>query len=143
MSLEYKGYQIPKLEIARESSQLKHSKIELKCCDNSNAAWSCKLRKFLSSSIYWSHISLDISECDKINIEDLQLHHSVATPKVDVLNVKIPWKKVECPTFVDALLWSCQPRRLSIQLTSEMFTCFIDRLMHRRLKEAKIYKFDK
>lgn len=36
----------------------------------------------------------------------------------------------EYPSFVDDLVWSSQPRRLNLQLTREMATVFIDRLMH-------------
>lgn len=36
-------------------------------------------------------------------MEDSQLHHLVATPKVDILDVYITWQAVEFPTFVYAL----------------------------------------
>lgn len=54
----------------------------------------------------------------------------VATPLVDVLDVYILWMNREYPSFVDDLVWSSQPRRLNLQLTREMATVFIDRLMH-------------
>ncbi|XP_059310031.1 putative F-box/LRR-repeat protein At4g00320 [Lycium ferocissimum] len=159
VSLEYMGNKIPELKMASESSQLKNSKIFLKCFKNLNAAWFCKLRKFLSNSISWSQVSLYFSKCKKIDMKDLQLHHGVATPQVDVLNVDFTWRIGESPTFVDALLWSCHPRRLNLCSTRVTFTCFVNRLMymknlshspshenepwHSQLKEVKVYKLDK
>ncbi|XP_049391438.1 putative FBD-associated F-box protein At1g61330 [Solanum stenotomum] len=83
-SLEYMGYKIPKLKIAR---QLKHLKINLLCFSSLKATWFCNLRKLLSNSISCPEISLDFSKCNEINLTDLQLHQGVATPKVDVLNI--------------------------------------------------------
>ncbi|WMV47494.1 hypothetical protein MTR67_040879 [Solanum verrucosum] len=40
VSLDYMGNQIPELKMARESSQLEHSKITI-LCRSSNAAWFC------------------------------------------------------------------------------------------------------
>ncbi|KAK4368856.1 hypothetical protein RND71_012648 [Anisodus tanguticus] len=101
VSLEYKRNEIPKLKIARESSQLKHSKIVLHCEDNLNAAWFSKLSKFLSDSTTWSQVSLDFSECNEINMRYLELHHRVPSAQIDVLNLEIR-SSLECPTFVDA-----------------------------------------
>ncbi|PHT39097.1 hypothetical protein CQW23_22670 [Capsicum baccatum] len=90
-SLEYAGNQIPELRIARNSSQLEHSKIVFVCHDNVNAAL------FLRST-------RQICNC---------------TTETE-----------ECPTFVDALLWSCRPKRLNLQSTSAMFTHFLNRLIY-------------
>ncbi|XP_060181966.1 F-box/FBD/LRR-repeat protein At2g26030-like [Lycium barbarum] len=156
VSLEYKGHHAPEVKITKESSLLKHSKIALQCYNNLNAAWFCKLRKFLSNLTSWCQVSLDFSGRNEINMKDWQLQHGVATPQVDVLNVKISWLNRECPMFVDALLWSCHPRRLNLHSTSEMLTWFInDRLMylknlshspphesepwHSQLKEVKVF----
>ncbi|XP_049391439.1 putative F-box protein At3g58860 [Solanum stenotomum] len=163
-SLEYMGYKIPKLKIAR---QLKHLKINLQCFSSLKAAWFCNLRKLLSNSISCPEISLDFSQCNGINLTDLRLHQEVATPKVDVLNVNCTWSNGEyanststwmngqCRTFLDALLWSCHPRRLNIQSTSATFKCFINSLIYMkniskyshwhcqlRLKRAQVYIFD-
>ncbi|KAF3670300.1 hypothetical protein FXO38_07157 [Capsicum annuum] len=46
ISIEYRGIQIPELKLGRESSQLKHSKIDLFCNSNVNAAWFGKLGSF-------------------------------------------------------------------------------------------------
>lgn len=59
----------------------------------------------------------------------MQLQHRVIAPQVDVLDLDID-SPGKCPTIVDALLWSCHPRRLDLQSTSEMITCFIDRLTY-------------
>ncbi|WMV26230.1 hypothetical protein MTR67_019615 [Solanum verrucosum] len=117
-SLEYMGYKIPKLKIAR---QLKNLKINLQCFSSLKAAWFCNLRKLLSNSISCPEISLDFSQCNGINLTDLRLHQEVATPKVDILNVNCTWTNGQCRTFLDALLWSCHPRRLNIQSTSATF----------------------
>lgn len=90
-------------------------------------------------------------------MKDFQLHHRVATPQVDILDVDIK-PSGDCPTFVDALLWSCHPRRLKLSSTVKTITCFIGRLMYMKnsshstshgskpqlsqLKEVKAYKFD-
>nr|XP_016453074.1 PREDICTED: FBD-associated F-box protein At3g52670-like isoform X1 [Nicotiana tabacum]XP_016453075.1 PREDICTED: FBD-associated F-box protein At3g52670-like isoform X1 [Nicotiana tabacum]XP_016453076.1 PREDICTED: FBD-associated F-box protein At3g52670-like isoform X1 [Nicotiana tabacum]XP_016453077.1 PREDICTED: FBD-associated F-box protein At3g52670-like isoform X1 [Nicotiana tabacum]XP_016453078.1 PREDICTED: FBD-associated F-box protein At3g52670-like isoform X1 [Nicotiana tabacum]XP_0164530 len=151
VSLEYMGDQIPKLKIAKESSQLKRSHIRLDFWsgNNLNASWFRKLRIFLLSSISWSQVSLYFHKCNEINMKDLRLHHRVATPQVNVLNVYIKSRK-GLPTFVDALLWSCHPRKLMLTSTVEMVTCFTDRLMYMKnskplysqLKDVKAYKFD-
>ncbi|XP_055814256.1 F-box/LRR-repeat protein At3g26922-like [Solanum dulcamara] len=159
MSFEFIGNQIPQLQIVSESRQLKHSKIILHRLDNINADWFCKLKKFLSNSTSWSQVSLYFFKCTKIKLEYLQQHHRVSTPQVDVLDVNILWQNQECPSFVDALVWSCQPRRLNLQSTREMIIVFIDRLMqmknsmqstshgsnpwYSQLKEVKTYKFDR
>ncbi|KAK4732758.1 hypothetical protein R3W88_025746 [Solanum pinnatisectum] len=126
VSLVYIGDQIPQLKMARELRQLKHSKIVLTFGNNDiNATWFCKLRKLLSNLTSWSQVSLYFSECNEITMKKLQRNHTVATPHVDVLNVNIL-----CPTFMDALLWSCHPRRLYLQSTAKIKKCFIDHLMH-------------
>uniref|UniRef100_M1BML0 F-box family protein n=1 Tax=Solanum tuberosum TaxID=4113 RepID=M1BML0_SOLTU len=125
VSLDYTGSEIPGLNIARKSSQLKNSEIFLDCISSLNTAWFCKLRKFLSNSSSWSEVSL---KCDEINITDLQMDHIGSTGGVDVLNLSI----IECPTtFVDALLWSCHPGRLNlISIDTETVTGFIDHLIY-------------
>ncbi|KAK4721997.1 hypothetical protein R3W88_012230 [Solanum pinnatisectum] len=151
-SLEYMGYKIPKLKIAR---QLKHLKINHYCSGSLKTAWFYNLRKFLSNSTSCPQVSLWFSQCNEINLTDLQLHHGVATPKVDVLNVNCTWRNGECPTFLDALLWSCHPRRGNIISTSATFKCFINRLIYMKnlcqyspwhgqleLKGAQVYIFD-
>ncbi|KAM3356905.1 putative FBD-associated F-box protein [Capsicum galapagoense] len=160
VSLEYMGDQIPELKIARESSQLEHSKIILlRCYDNIDAAWFCKLRKFLSNLTSWSQVSLYFYQCGEINVKDLQLDHRVDIPQVGVLNVDFKREIKKCSTFIDALLWSCHPRRLNLKLTRKMATFFINYLMHMKnsshstshgnkpwysqLKEVKAYKLDR
>ncbi|KAK4732162.1 hypothetical protein R3W88_025150 [Solanum pinnatisectum] len=136
-------FYIPQLKIVRESRQLKYSRIVLQCLDsdNVNAAWFCKLRKFLSNSISWSEVLIESYRCNDINIQNLQLDHKDSNPHVDVLNVII-WKNGESPTFVDALVWSCQPRRLNVHSTREKITFFIDHLMYMK-NLIKAYKFDR
>ncbi|XP_055811843.1 putative FBD-associated F-box protein At5g56690 [Solanum dulcamara] len=156
VSLDYMGNQIPELKIARESSQLEHSEIFLECINNLNAAWFYKLRKFLSNLSSWSQVSLYFS--GEINMTDLQMDHIGSTPQVDILNVNILWmnQTIECPTFVEALLWSCHPRRLNL-FSNIIGTIanFMDRLMfmknsshstshsntpwHSQLKEIKYF----
>ncbi|XP_049406080.1 putative F-box protein At1g49610 [Solanum stenotomum] len=160
VSLKLTWEDIPQIKIVRESRRLKYSRIILECLDsdNVNAAWFCKLRKFLSNSISWSDVWIDSYECNNINIQNLQLDHKDSNPHVDVLNVTIIWKDGESPTFVDALVWSCQPRRLNVYSTRENITFFIDHLMYMKnlsqstshesmpqlsqLKDVKAYKFD-
>ncbi|KAH0640087.1 hypothetical protein KY285_036673 [Solanum tuberosum] len=74
VSLDYVANQIPELKIARESSQLKHSKIALQCMSN-NAAWFCKLKKLLSNSSSWSRVTLQFFNCTEISMTDLQMDH--------------------------------------------------------------------
>ncbi|XP_060170832.1 uncharacterized protein LOC132601784 [Lycium barbarum] len=160
VSLEYEGDKIPEFKIAKESGQMQNSKAGLYCSNDINAAWFCELRKFLSNLTSWYKVFLHFNECNEINMKDLQVHHSVATPQVDVLDVFIEDMSSECwcPSFVDALLWSCHPRRLNLCSSSKMVTCFMNRLMymknsshstshgskpwHTQLKEVKAYKFD-
>ncbi|WMV26218.1 hypothetical protein MTR67_019603 [Solanum verrucosum] len=125
-SLEYMGFTIPKLKIAR---QLKHLKINLQCFSSLNAEWFYNLRKFISNSTSCPQVSVCFSKCNEINFTDLQ---GVATPKVDILDANCTWTNVcvnstEYPTFLDALLWSCHPRRLNIRSTKAIFKCFINR----------------
>ncbi|XP_055812060.1 F-box/FBD/LRR-repeat protein At1g13570-like [Solanum dulcamara] len=160
VSLEIVGSEIPELNIAKVSNQLKNSQIDLRCYNNLiNAEWFCKLRIFLSNLTTWSQVSLHFDDCNEINMKDLQLHHSIAIPQVFVLNVDMRFINdvKSCPNFVDALLWSCHPRRLNLFSTIETITCFMDRLMymknsshstydgsalcHSQLKEVKAYKF--
>ncbi|KAG5611649.1 hypothetical protein H5410_022930 [Solanum commersonii] len=147
-SIEHMGFEIPKLKIAR---QLKKLKMDHYCLGSLKAAWFYNLRKFLSNSTSCPQVSLWFSQCNEINLTDL--HYGVATPKVDVLNVSCRWTNGECATFLDALLWSCHPRRLNIQSTSATFKCFINRLIylknlsqyspwHSQFKEAQVYMFD-
>ncbi|XP_059285932.1 putative F-box/LRR-repeat protein At5g02700 [Lycium ferocissimum] len=160
VSLEYMGSTIPELKIAKESGQLKNLRTNLSCYGHNdlNAAWFCKLRKFLSNLTSWSHLSLYFDKCNEINMKDLQVHYSVATSQVDVLTVWLKSSPVECPSFVDALIWSCHPRRLNFfSSTIEVITCFMDRLTymknsshstshgrkpwHTQLYEVRAYKF--
>ncbi|KAG5587947.1 hypothetical protein H5410_048381 [Solanum commersonii] len=97
---------------------------------NVDAAWFCQLRQSLSDSISWSQVTIYFHKYEEINMNDLQLHCRDAIPKVDVLDVNFLRPTGECLTFVDALLWSCRHRKLNLQSTSEMFTCFMGRLMH-------------
>ncbi|XP_059318588.1 FBD-associated F-box protein At3g52670-like [Lycium ferocissimum] len=130
VSIEYKGEYVPRLTFAKESNQLKHSHIILDCRYSSlDAWWFCELRSFLSNSIYWSQVSLNISKCNEISRKYFQLHGRVATRQVDVLDVNIESTR-DCPAFVDALLWSCHPRRLNLSSTVKMITCFTGHLMH-------------
>ncbi|KAG5587566.1 hypothetical protein H5410_048000 [Solanum commersonii] len=82
VSLKYTWEDIPQIKIVRESRQLKYSRIILKCLDsdNVNAAWFCKLRKFLSNSISWSEVSVESYRCNDINIQNLQLDHKDSNP---------------------------------------------------------------
>ncbi|WMV47119.1 hypothetical protein MTR67_040504 [Solanum verrucosum] len=133
VSLDYTGNEIPELNIVRESSQLENSKIILHCISRLNTAWFCKLRKFLSNSSSWSEVSLCLFKCDEINMTDLQMDHIGSSGGVDVLNLNMLLMDeiIECPTFVDALLWSCHPGRLNlISIDIETVTRFIDRLMY-------------
>ncbi|OIT35237.1 hypothetical protein A4A49_27942 [Nicotiana attenuata] len=66
VSLEYVGYPIPELKIAEESSQLKHSNIELAIHNNLSAAFLCKLRKLLSNLTSWSQPFLYFYKCNEI-----------------------------------------------------------------------------
>ncbi|XP_049343985.1 putative F-box protein At1g49610 [Solanum verrucosum] len=161
VSLKYTWEDIPQIKIVRESRQLKYSRIILECLDsdNVNAAWFCKLRKFLSNSISWSEVRIESYRCNDINIQNLLLDHKDSNPHMDVLNVTIIWKNGESSTFVDALVWSCQPRRLNVHSTREKITFFIDHLMYMKnssqstshgstpllsqLKGVKAYKFDR
>ncbi|XP_049354209.1 F-box/LRR-repeat protein At3g26922-like [Solanum verrucosum] len=136
VSLDYKGYEIPELNIARES------KIILHCLLSLNTAWFCKLRKFLSNSSSWSEVSLCILKCDEINMTDLQMDHIGSTGGVDVLNLNMLLMDeiIECPTFVDALLWSCHPGRLNlISIDIETVTRLIDRLMYMKNSSHSTY----
>ncbi|MCD7466184.1 hypothetical protein HAX54_002628 [Datura stramonium] len=85
VSLEYAASQIHQLQIAKGSSQLKHSQVILHCLDNLNAEWFCKLRKFLSNSNCWPQVFLYFQKCNGIKRKDLQLHHTFTTPQVDAL----------------------------------------------------------
>ncbi|KAG5611651.1 hypothetical protein H5410_022932, partial [Solanum commersonii] len=91
---------------------------------------------FLSISTSYPEVSLICCQCNEINLTDLQLHHGV------VLNVNCTWRNGECPTFLDALLWSCHPRRLNIRSTSATFKCFIYRLINMKNSRAQVYIFD-
>ncbi|KAM3289376.1 hypothetical protein P3S67_017664 [Capsicum chacoense] len=127
VSLEYIGAQIPQLNKTSESSQLKHSKIVLHDNNYIDAAWFCKLRNFLSNLTSSSQVLIGIYQFDDINIKGMQLHQKDVTPKVDILNIK--FLREECPTFVDALVWSFHPKRLNLFTTPEMTKCFIDWLI--------------
>ncbi|KAJ8547986.1 hypothetical protein K7X08_021222 [Anisodus acutangulus] len=128
-SLEYVGCQIPVLKTVKTFGPLKHSRMELYHCSNLNALWFCKLRKFLFNSNSLFHITLHFPQCIKIDMENWDPYRGLFTiPQVDVLNVHLAWP-MECPTFVDALLWSCQPRGLNLFSTKQMMTCFNSHLM--------------
>uniref|UniRef100_M1BML9 F-box family protein n=1 Tax=Solanum tuberosum TaxID=4113 RepID=M1BML9_SOLTU len=148
VSLDYTGSEIPELNIARESSQLKNSKIILHCLPSFssliNTAWFCKLRKFLSNPSSCSEVSLCLFECDEINMTDLQMDHIGSTGWVDVLNLNMLLMNqiIECPTFVDALLWSCHPRRLNlISFDIETVTRLIDCLMYMKHSSHSTYSY--
>ncbi|XP_049347728.1 FBD-associated F-box protein At3g52670-like [Solanum verrucosum] len=81
VSLEYDGDLIPQLKIAKESHQLKNSRISHHRLKNLNVAWFGELREILSKSTSWSLVFLRFWECNEINTNDLVLHHTVATPK--------------------------------------------------------------
>ncbi|KAH0664875.1 hypothetical protein KY285_026081 [Solanum tuberosum] len=149
VSFEYTGKQIPEFKIAR---QLENSKIYLYRLGNINADWFCKLRKFLSKSTgaSWSQVSIRFKECTEIKMEHLQQHYRVgATTQVDVLEVNVLFQLMEWSSFVDALLWSCLPKRLNLQPRLNLFAVFSDRLMymknsrirpwHSQLKETKSF----
>ncbi|KAK4731878.1 hypothetical protein R3W88_024866 [Solanum pinnatisectum] len=124
VSLDYRGGEIPELNIARESSLLKNSKIIFSC-----------LPIFSSLNTHGFIISICLFKCDEINMADLQMDHIGSTGWVDVLNLNMLMMSqiIECPTFVDALLWSCHPGRLNlISIDIETVTCLIDRLMCRK-----------
>nr|XP_016475643.1 PREDICTED: putative F-box/LRR-repeat protein At3g28410 [Nicotiana tabacum] len=87
------------------------------------------LRKFLSNSASCSQVTIRFDKGIEFSRKNLQLQHRVIAPQVDVLDLDID-SPGKCPTIVDALLWSCHPRRLDLQSTSEMITCFIDRLTY-------------
>ncbi|XP_049347726.1 putative F-box/LRR-repeat protein At3g59170 [Solanum verrucosum] len=111
VSLEYDEDQIPELKVAKRCRQLKKSQLCLDSLKILNAEWFGELRKFLSKSSSWSLVSLNFEECSEINLKDLVLHHTVATPKVNDLVVRIE-SSDKCPTLlVDALLWSCHPKK--------------------------------
>ncbi|OIS99377.1 f-boxlrr-repeat protein, partial [Nicotiana attenuata] len=133
VTLEYMGSQIPKLKLAKESSQLKHSKLFLYCRNNIlNNAWFCELKKFLSNSTSWSEVTLKFYQRNEINRKELQLLANPQLniyPQVDVLDVEIYLTR-ECPAFLDALLWSCHPTKLNLSSTYQMITCFIDHLLY-------------
>nr|XP_009596532.1 putative F-box/LRR-repeat protein At3g59230 [Nicotiana tomentosiformis] len=158
LSFEYTEGQIPKLETAKKSSQLMHTKIVFYCWNNLDAAWFCKLRNFLSNWTSCSKVFLYFSEFNEINTKELKLHHRVSTPQVDVLDIASLRPSRECATFLDALLWSCHPKKLKLRSTAKMISYFIDRLTymknsshstsheskswHSQLKEVKAYTFD-
>ncbi|KAK4731890.1 hypothetical protein R3W88_024878 [Solanum pinnatisectum] len=122
VSLDYTGNEIPK-----------NSKIILHCISSLNTAWFCKLRKFLSNSSSWSEVSLSLFKCHEINTTDLLMDHVGSTGGVNVLSLNILWMNqiIECPTYVDAFLWSCHPGRLNLHpFYTETVTCFMDRLMY-------------
>ncbi|KAM3199656.1 hypothetical protein P3L10_032016 [Capsicum annuum] len=127
VSLEYIGAQIPQLKKTSESSQLKHSKIVLHDNNYIDVAWFRKLRNFLSNLTSSSQVLIGIYQFDDINIKGTQLQQKYVTPKVDILNIE--FLREVCPTFVDALVWSCHPKRLNLFTTPEMTKCFIDCLM--------------
>ncbi|XP_049389880.1 FBD-associated F-box protein At3g52670-like [Solanum stenotomum] len=115
VSLEYNGDEISELKVAKRCRQLKKSQLCLDSLKILNAEWFGELRKFLSKSSSWSLVSLTFEECSEINLKDLVLHHTVATPKVNELVVCIE-SSDKCPTLlVDALLWSCHPKRLILK----------------------------
>lgn len=134
---------------------MEHTKIIFHCSESLDDAWFCKLKKFLSSSTSWPRVRLYFSNGSYISTRDLHLHHRVPIPQVDVLDVEIePYSN--CINFMDALLWSCHPRRLYLRSSCiERIRCFIRPLMytknsilssrqgsdpwHRQLKEVKAF----
>ncbi|MCD7466270.1 hypothetical protein HAX54_002828 [Datura stramonium] len=156
-TLEYfgRGDHIPKLK----SFQLKHSsRLCLSCSShNLNYGWFCKLREFLSkSTTSWSQVSLQFNGCGGTQLQQLhhpQLLHSTC-PQVDDLDREIE-DSTDCLAFMNALLWSCHPRKFRLHSTIEMITCFIDHLMsspddscnstchwRSQLKQVKAYRYD-
>ncbi|XP_059317256.1 F-box protein At5g03100-like isoform X2 [Lycium ferocissimum] len=128
-SLEYVGCHIPVLKTGKTFGPLKHSRMELYHCSNLNALWFCKLRKFLFNSNSLFQITLHFPKCIKIDMGHWDPYRGLFTiPQVDVLNVHLAWS-MECPVFMDALLWSCHPRRLNLFSTIQMITCFNNHLM--------------
>ncbi|KAM3356857.1 hypothetical protein P3S68_023571 [Capsicum galapagoense] len=140
VTLEYDGDRIPELKLEKESIQLEHSKLIL-YSNNLNDAWFCKLRKFLSNAKSWSQVTLKLLDCDVICRHELKLNHAVANaqvdpyPQVDVLNLEIIVSG-QYQTFLDALLWSCRPRRLSLLSNGEMIKYFIDNLTDKKYSSA-------
>lgn len=130
--ITYKGDQVPEVKFAKESNQLMNSILVPHCSNNPEATWFCNLSKFLSILNSWSQVSLYFVKTNEINMKYLQLYHRVRIPQVDVLNADIrPMSSdEECPTFVDALLWTCHPRKLNVSSPCKMIACFMDRLMH-------------
>ncbi|WMV44866.1 hypothetical protein MTR67_038251 [Solanum verrucosum] len=135
VSFDYVGYEIPELKITNVSNQLKNSQTYLSCYNDEE--WFCKLRKFLSNLTSWSQVSLHIGKCNDINMKDLGLH---PIPQVLVLDIDMRFNDVRtCPNFVDALLWSCHPKRLNLLSAVETITCFMDRL--KNSSQLKAFKF--
>ncbi|KAM3327004.1 hypothetical protein P3S67_002134 [Capsicum chacoense] len=139
VTLEYQGDHVPQLNLAKESRQLEHLELFL-YPNNLNDAWFRKLRKFLSKSKSCSQVTLKLWNCREINWRELKLNHRIANdpqvdtyPQVDVLNVGIDVSG-QHQIFLDALLWSCCPRRINLVSSGKgkMIKCFIDNLTDKK-----------
>lgn len=143
VSFEYKGLKIPEFKTAR---QLEKSKIVFYSSDYRYGDWFGKLRKFLSKSTgsCWSQVTIRSRKCNEIEMEQ---HNRVgAIALVNVLEVEVVFQDMDCSSFVNALLWSCRPKRLNLQPRLTLFTAFSDRLMymknttmHSRLKQVQAF----
>lgn len=157
-SLDYVGNEIPVLKTTKTFGPLKHSRLELYSRENLSDLWFRKLRNFLFNSNSWSHVTLHFPSCIKIDLENWDPCRGIfAIPQVDVLNVHLIGS-LKCPSFADALLWSCHPRKLNLFSTKQMITYFNNHLMYMKnssrstscgskpwtcqLKDVRVYKFD-
>ncbi|XP_016513628.1 F-box protein At5g03100-like [Nicotiana tabacum] len=152
-SLDYVGNEIPVLKTTKTFGPLKHSRLELYSRENISDLWFRKLRKYLFNSNSWSHVTLHFPSCIKIDLENWDPCRGIfAIPQVDVLNVHLIGS-LKCPSFADALLWSCHPRKLNLFSTKQMITYFNNHLMYMKnssrsnpwqyqLKDLRVHKFD-
>ncbi|GKA08728.1 F-box domain containing protein [Tanacetum coccineum] len=88
-------------------------------CKTLNILWFEKLRKFLDKNSIFKVLKLDIHPQKLIDVEELKLIHS---PPYELEHVELNFER-ETPVYValvDAVLWCCRPRSLTLQL--EYFT---------------------
>ncbi|TMW92702.1 hypothetical protein EJD97_012670 [Solanum chilense] len=174
LSLNFKSYPMPILRILAAKS-LRGLDVQGSMPDSlSSGVVNCKsLRKLSLSnirldenivqtllnscpfidSLILGYCSGKFINCCEIKMKDLLMDHIGSTPRVDVLNVNIEWMN---QNFVDALLWSCHPRRLNLfSNVTPTITYFIDHLLfmmnsshstsdrslpwHSQLKEIKVF----